>query len=360
MESQEMPERADGVREAASDEAKITTLAEAAELWPKMTQQSKADEGASASASASAGAAPPGRSGFLDAYYHFVAPEDLVPAGPGRAASTAARHAMLGAIRPQGRAVVEVRDGGDASLTGASTVVDIVTDDMPYLVDSLTMELNRHSADVRLIVHPLLIVHRDVAGAIRGAIRPRGIDDSGENGAVQESWIHVELSHVADQRTLGADLRRVLDDVRVAYEDQRRMRSAARELVTVLADFGGPKEAEASELLAWLSAGHFTFLGFREYEFAGQQRKPVPGTGLGILRHDAPDEDQAMPQLTGAKLSLLGLAKSSTMSTVYRPSYLDYVGLRKFDPETGEATGEFRFLGLYTQAAYTESITRIP
>ncbi|HSZ39570.1 MAG TPA: NAD-glutamate dehydrogenase [Trebonia sp.] len=363
-----MPERTDEASQTASDEVKNTTLAKAADLWPTVVQQSNADSGG--------GTAPPGGSGFLGAYYHFVAPEDLVPAGPSRVAATAARHAAIGAVRPQGRAVVQVRDGGDASLTGAATVVDIVTDDMPYLVDSLTMELNRHHADVRLIVHPLLTVHRDVAGVARGAIVPREGESSDENGAVQESWIHVELSQVADQRTLAEDLRRVLDDVRVANEDQRRMRSAARELVTALADAGSPKEIEASELLAWLSAGHFTFLGYREYEFspaagaesaAGGQPaprqdslKPVPGTGLGILRHDAPDADQAMPRLTGGKISLLGLAKSSTKSTVYRPSYLDYVGVRKFDPETGEATGEYRFLGLYTQAAYTESITRIP
>jgi glutamate dehydrogenase len=87
----------------------------------------------------------------------------------------------------------------------------------------------------------------------------------------------------------------------------------------------------------------------------------VPGSGLGILRHDAPDEEQQiLPLQIAGKPKLLGLAKSGTKSTVYRPSYLDYVGIRKLDPETGAVTGEYRFLGLYTQAAYTESITRIP
>ena len=81
----------------------------------------------------------------------------------------AARHAALGASRPQGRAAVQVRDPRrDASLTGAGTVLDIVTDDMPYLVDSVTMELNLHSADIRLIVHPVLTAHRDVAGVAHG------------------------------------------------------------------------------------------------------------------------------------------------------------------------------------------------
>jgi glutamate dehydrogenase len=110
----------------------------------------------------------------------------------------------------------------------------------------------------------------------------------------------------------------VLDDLRVAMEDQRRMRSAARDLVAVLTDEGGPEEAEASELLAWLSAGHFTFLGYRAYDLVGEgdkpELKPVPGTGLGILRHDEDDSFAITPPggRHGRRARLLVLAKSST------------------------------------------------
>jgi len=302
---------------------------------------------------------------------------------------TAAHHAALGATRPQGRPIVSFRPADDASLTGTGTVVDLVTDDMPYLVDSVTMALNRHAADVRLIVHPMLTVRRDVAGAAHGlapgpVILPGSVDGrtasdatasdatasdaTASDGAVPESWIHVELSQVADGQRLAADLRGVLDDLRVATEDQRRMRGAARELVAMLTDDGDPEEAEASELLAWLSAGHFTFLGYRRYDLVRSgtepELRPVPGTGFGILRHDGTDGFTITPP--GGTVGhtraaqLLVLAKSSTRSTVFRPSYLDYVAVRTFSHETGEVTGEYRFLGLYTQAAYTESITRIP
>ncbi len=247
-------------------------------------------------------------------------------------------------------------------------MVDIVTDDMPYLVDSVTMELNRHSAGVAMIVHPVLTVRRDVAGAAHG-ITGTGAEAEANPGdeTVAESWIHVEATSVADQRQLAADLRRVLDDLRVAMEDQRRMRAAARELVASLTDATltatwGPEEAEAGELLAWLSAGHFTFLGYREYDLSRGELKPVPGSGLGLLRHDGADSHLATPPgglLQERAPRRLVLAKSSVRSTVYRPSYLDYVAVRKF-AEDGRVTGEYRFLGLYTQAAYTESITRIP
>jgi glutamate dehydrogenase len=346
-----MPERAAETRQV-SDDTREELIAKAAGEW----------------AAADGGTAPPGDlgqavgdlPGFLTAYYRLVAAEDLIAAGPSRLAATAAQHAALGAGRPQGRPAVRVRPGADTSLTGAETTIDIVTDDMPYLVDSVTMELNRHGADILLIVHPVLTVHRDVAGAAHGTDATESDAD-----AVRESWIHVEIGHVDDPGRLEADLRRVLDDLRVAMEDQRRMRSAARDLVELLAD-GGPEEAETSELLAWLAAGHFTFLGYRAYDLVGDgdklELKPVSGTGLGILRHDGADSFAVTPpgRLGKERARLLVLAKSSTLSTVYRPSYLDYVAVRRFSQETGEVLGEYRFLGLYTQAAYTESVTRIP
>jgi len=122
-----------------------------------------------------------------------------------------------------------------AAIECAETLGYIVTDDMPYLVDSVTMELNRHAADITLIVHPVLAVRRDVAGTAHG-IRGDDPGTEGVEGALPESWIHVEAGNVANAHALAADLRRVLDDLRVAMEDQRRMRGAARELVATLAD----------------------------------------------------------------------------------------------------------------------------
>jgi len=343
-----------------ADDSRQTVLAEAAALW----------------AAGDGEVAPPGDPGravgdlpgFLAAYYRLAETDDLTTAGPQRVASVAAWHAALGASRPQGRAAVAARESGKTSLTGAGTVIDIVTDDMPYLVDSVTMELNRHLADIRLIVHPLLTVHRDVTGVAHGTVQPN-VGAEPPAGTIQESWIHVELSHQSDPSQLAADLRRVLDDLRIAMEDQRRMRSAARELVAALTDTGDPELTESGELLAWLSAGNFMFLGYREYDLAAQGEAetppPVPGTGLGILRHDGADSfAMARPKdpdggQDAKRLRPLVLAKSSTKSTVYRPSYLDYVAVRTFDPD-GAPASEHRFLGLYTQPAYTESITRIP
>ena len=318
---------------------------------------------------------------YLSAYYQRVATEDLAP--PSRLAATAQAHARLGQSRPQGRALVQVREPGDAQLhpvSRAGLVVDIVTDDMPYLVDSVTTELNRHEAEIQVLVHPLLRVGRDVTGALRGILGVCG-DDAPEVGELTESWIHVELGPPRDKVTadeLAAQLRHVLDDVRVAVEDEPRMAEAARSLA---GDLGGPsgaqdgtdqaqnETAEFGDLLRWLTEGHFTFLGYREYDLVqaenGMGLRPVTGTGLGILRHAQPGRD------TVRKISSqvarraqdpderLVLAKANSRSTVYRANYLDYVSVKKLGPD-GRVTGEYRFLGLYTHAAHTAPIAGVP
>ena len=204
-----MPERAEGASDT-SDEARDSLLEQAAALWAAATS-APADAPDDVAPPAGPGPAPGevgDPAGFLAAYYRFVPAEDLTAAGPRRVAAVAAWHAALGARRPQGRAAVQVRDAASASLTGTGTVVDIVTDDMPYLVDSVTMELNRHAADIRLIVHPLLSVHRDVTGVAHGTVHAT-VDAEPPAGALAESWIHVELGYLAEQDTLAKDLRRV-------------------------------------------------------------------------------------------------------------------------------------------------------
>jgi glutamate dehydrogenase len=321
---------------------------------------------------------------YLQAYYRHVAVEDLASAGPERIAAVATEQSAFAAHRPQGRALVRIRPGGQAaSLEAAGAVIDIVTDDMPYLVDSVTMELTRHDLAARRMVHPQLRVRRDVTGALRAVLGP--IDGSpAAHDEIAESWTHIEIGVLADDAEaagLAEDLQRVLGDVRVAVEDYPRMRARAVQLAEDLAlsaasgppaadgpDAGAEAPAEIEALLRWLADGHFTFLGYREYDLMdgpdGMTLRSVPGTGLGILRHDRQGSSSfaALPPEVRARArepKRLILTKANSLSTVHRPSYLDYVAVKRLDG-AGEVTGEFRFLGLYTHVAYSESITRIP
>ena len=289
--------------------------------------------------------------------------------------------ARLAAQRPQGRALVRVRPAGSPGAFDPSRrVIDIVTDDMPFLVDSLTMELARHGLDSDHILHPQLLVRRDVAGALHDVCGTLAAGD-GDHDEIAESWTHIEISgpggdsapaHGPATRNSAAgleqDLHRVLHDVRVAVEDYPRMQAKATWLADRLAAEGAGAPAETVALLRWLADNHFTFLGYREYDLVdgpdGMALLALPGTGLGILRHDKTGSASfaALPPEVRARArdrQRLILTKANSRSTVHRPNYLDYIAVKRVN-DVGEVVGEHRFLGLFTHAAYHESITRIP
>jgi glutamate dehydrogenase len=318
---------------------------------------------------------------YLNAYYRHVPVEDWAAAGPEQVAAVAIEHAKFAANRPQGRALVRVSPGQQAAFDPTRYVVDIVTDDMPFLVDSITMALTSHDLAADLVIHPQLRVRRDVSGSLRQVL---GLVDGGRaaHDEIAESWIHLELpglpADAADGLT--AKLQRVLGDVRVAVEDYARMRARAVQLAGELqisahgaepgTDSGsGPESlAEIEALLRWLADDHFTFLGYRDYDLEvgpeGMTLRGVPGTGLGLLRHDKSGTMAfaALPPEVRARAAdpqRLILTKANSRSTVHRPSYLDYIAVKRLN-EAGQVIGEHRFLGLYTHAAFSESITRIP
>ncbi|GAA1932361.1 NAD-glutamate dehydrogenase [Streptomyces sodiiphilus] len=346
---------------------------------------------------------------YLQRYYLYISPEDLADRDPVDIYGAALSHYRLAENRPQGTANVRVYTPtvDEMGWTCSHTVVEVVTDDMPFLVDSVTNELSRQDRGIHIVIHPQMIVRRDVTGKLLEVL-DAGRDPYGERAsthtpeelppdAVTESWIHVETDRESDHETLErieAGLRRVLNDVRESVEDWQKMRNAALRIAEEL-----PREPsvdrlrtqeveEARELLRWLADDHFTFLGYREYDLAreddggeGDVLTAVPGSGLGILRSDPSHHPQGhpdCPEPPGARppspafrrlapsarakareRKLLILTKANSRATVHRPSYLDYVGVKKFDAD-GKVVGERRFLGLFTSAAYTESVRRVP
>ncbi|MGW1379008.1 NAD-glutamate dehydrogenase [Streptomyces sp. NPDC002446] len=340
--------------------------------------------------------------GYLQRYYLHTAPEDLIDRDPVDVFGAALSHYRLAEMRPQGTANVRVHTPTveENGWTCSHSVVEVVTDDMPFLVDSVTNELSRQGRGIHLVIHPQVIVRRDVAGKLievldtngdARAAAGRGKAAALPHDALTESWIHVETDRETDREDLKqitADLLRVLSDVREAVEDWDKMRGAALRFAEQMPsepladDLREMEVEEAQELLRWLSDDHFTFLGYREYELAsapgegGTQEDvltAVPGTGLGILRSDPPHRESdaghpvspsfnRLPADARAKArehKLLILTKANSRATVHRPSYLDYVGVKKFD-EQGNVIGERRFLGLFSSAAYTESVRRVP
>jgi glutamate dehydrogenase len=311
---------------------------------------------------------------FVRLYYDAVASADLLERGVLDLYGAALAHWNLAHQRTPGTAKVRVYTPQleEHGWQSAHTVVEIVNDDMPFLVDSVSMELNRLDSAVHLIIHPVLKVRRDEAGALVEVLPY----DAPEEG-IHESFIHVEIdreTEAAQLEKLTAGLARVLGEVRAAVEDWPKMLEQVREIGVQLEREPPPIDpeelTEATALLEWLADGHFTFLGYREYDLvteAGEDSlRRVDGTGLGILRETSqesvsPSFAKLQPEvrrLARAK-NPLTLTKANSRATIHRPSYLDYVGVKRFDA-SGEVVGERRFLGLYTSSAYSMSPREIP
>ncbi|MEU3019607.1 NAD-glutamate dehydrogenase [Nocardiopsis sp. NPDC007018] len=318
--------------------------------------------------------------GFLPLYYRHTDPEEISGRSPEQICWTAEAHRSFGAERVQGRAKVRVytptlEDDGWEQQT---SVVEIVTDNAPFLVSSVTMALSDLGAGVRLIIHPQMTVGRDLAGHLR-EFDP----EIGGDGLLptDESWMHIEIDRQSDPervKEITTRLERVLNDVRYADEDSAKMSDRVIRIADEVSAYqdrlvaGGvdPREiGESVDFLRWIADRHFTFMGYREYALVTDENgddslRPEPGTGLGILRMDAdaPTSFSALPPEIRGKARepyVLVLTKANSRATVYRPKYLDYIGVKKFDAQ-GNIIGERRFLGLFSSQANTSSIAQIP
>jgi glutamate dehydrogenase len=311
---------------------------------------------------------------FVGQYYGRVARGDLAARPVHDLYGAAMSHLTLGLDRPPGEPAVRVYspDFEEHGFGSPHTVVDIVTDDMPFVVDSVTTEVIRHGLGLHLTVHPVLAVRRDT-GRLVDIVDPH--DPTARTAA--ESFVHLEVDRQTDAAVLdelGRHIRRVLGDVRAAVEDWSAMREQALAVADTLdvdsSILDEEDRNEAAALLRWLADDHFTFLGYREYELGIEDGEDtlaaVPGTGLGLLR----DSRSRPVSHSFAKLppevrqkarepGLLNLTKANSRSTVHRPNYLDYIGIKRLSPE-GDGVGEQRFLGLMATAVYRQSPRDIP
>jgi len=312
---------------------------------------------------------------FLRAYFTNVDAADLEGREPRTLALMALSHLRLAQARKRS-ALVRVfnpaeREDGYAS---AHTVIQMVADDMPFLVDSIGLALTQRALTLHFLAHPILEVTRDRAGRLQTATaRSRAV---GHARIRLESFQYIEVDRIVDPdilRSLETEIEKSLRDVRVAFTDWPRMqaavRQAAEELNTVGPRYDPREVSETQALLEWMHSRHFTFLGYREYRLKGrrghEKLEPVKAGGLGILRpgHEHPSStgrilaSDIRRQSRSRELALV--TKANFRSTVHRPGPIDYIGIKHFGPD-GRLIGERRFLGLWTSAAYNTNPRDIP
>ena len=256
------------------------------------------------------------------------------------------------------------------------TVIFILHPNIPFLIDSLRMAINRQEIGTHSLQHSIFRVERESSGKLK-KLHPNPAAKASDNAAF-EAFIVLEIdrhSDPEDLRALEQGLQTVLHEVRIAVGDfgamQERVKDICEELENTTAGITAEERKEAQAFLRWMADEHFTFLGYDEYDFVsdkkGMEVSRVAKSELGILRvnNERPDSVRLneLPQRTRHEMTrtddVFIFAKSAQRSRVHRPAYPDYIAVKKFNSK-GEVVGERRFLGLYTARAYNERPVEIP
>jgi glutamate dehydrogenase len=255
------------------------------------------------------------------------------------------------------------------------TVVDLITEDRPFLVDSLTAALSEADITVHLVVHPVFRSVRDGSGEL-GELRARG---QTSETSILESVSRIEIGRLAGEDEIAAltqSLADVLDDIRVTVEDWRSMRETLDSAIGELVNSAPPPRTELDEtvaFLSWMAANNFTFLGYCSYDLTrnsrGARLKGKTNSALGLYRGATiaaegppPARGEVVPGEVLDRLtdpSLVQITKNHRKSTVHRPTQMDSVEIKRYDAD-GAVIGVHRFIGLYTSAAYNQSPTVVP
>jgi len=248
------------------------------------------------------------------------------------------------------------------------TLVQLINDNMPFLVDSVSMACHHFGVDIQLLSHPVLAAQRDSDG------RLQSIHKKGHKRDAHESWIHIETSKLGTENELAKleqRLRHVIDRVKLAVRDWKAMLGridVAKERIGDLGDKTTRKQQQ--KFLDWLKDNHFTLLGYRHYriEDTGDDKllRGESETGLGILSGDALTERaRSVKSLELGKVERINqedaliLTKTNARSEIHREGHMDYVGVLEVN-DRGEITGEHRFIGLYTSSAINSRPWDIP
>ena len=305
---------------------------------------------------------------FIAELYAHVPPSDVAARSPADLCGAAIALWRFAARRSRGSAKVRAYNParGRDGWSSPHTIVEIVNDDMPFLVDSVTAAINEGGREVRLVVHPILSVARDSKGSVVGLDLPAG--------GQHESWMQIAIAREPDpagRQALADRLEATLADVRRAVSDwlpmRRTLQATVDEAVAAPAPLPPADIAESVDFLRWLDDDNFTYLGFRDYVFPGAAIEG-PRQPLGILAEASysvfgglrdlaalPPDVQAFVR----RREPLIIAKTESRATVHRAVHMDAIGVRRFNA-AGEVTAVGLFVGLFTSTAYSCSLRSIP
>ncbi|MCB1758149.1 MAG: NAD-glutamate dehydrogenase, partial [Gammaproteobacteria bacterium] len=306
---------------------------------------------------------------LLEVYYRHVAAVDLEESEIVDLVGAVVAHWQLLREHRAGRVSVRVYNPAfeEHGWQSPHTVIETVTEDMSFLVDSLSMALNRAGVTIHLTIHPVLATLRDKQGRLEEIAEPSGQQKRAESIIS----LQIEKQPTAEAlRTLKQKIEGVLRDVALANQDWNLMRRRVAEIsesFSVGESGGGEGDAEFQAFLDWAGDDHFTFLAFCTFDLEtgsqGQRLVVDDNSRLGLFRMESGYDPQAIvpvlsDRYTGFPCPLV-VTKANTQSTVHRPAHMDYIGVKRHDAK-GEVDGLHCIVGFFTIAAYSSPPADIP
>ncbi|MCB1840018.1 MAG: NAD-glutamate dehydrogenase [Rhodospirillales bacterium] len=309
---------------------------------------------------------------LLEVLFHHIDAEDRAFFEPQILAEMAESHWAMARERRPGQTKIRVYCPELPGLEQRRTVVDIVCDDLAFLVDSVASEINRYEYLINILIHPSAVPLFDTKKGFMG------LKQDGKKGEARQSHVHVQINKVLtkeESKELEEGLHRVLIDVTAANKQWLHMLQKMRETSTALSVSTTPHSASEIQkccaFLDYLADNNFTFLGYREYVFVegkdGLKSKTVKDSSFGLLHDDVEpayvsETHEGLPRnLQELRRSLppVSISKTNRVSTVHRRVPMDAIAVKTYD-EKGNVKGERLFLGLFTSVTYSRSVRDVP
>ncbi len=246
------------------------------------------------------------------------------------------------------------------------TIIEIVNDDMPFLVDSIAALIKKFDIEIKNVIHPIYAVSRDKSGSLTSIVAK----DVGK----LESLIQVHIHKISDKNCalLEKEIAQLLETIKVVVADWKEMLSALKASQAQIKNYK-KQDAEISEIkdfISWIIEGNFILLGFKEFDFAKSKNeytiKPLDSSSLGVFRAPHPQFKPNVANFSSDEIAhsiknpyVVEVVKSSYKSKIHRASNAERIRIQKFSPQ-GEVIGEYRIIGLFTSSAYTQTPKQIP
>jgi len=288
---------------------------------------------------------------FLRDFYHRLSGQDFAADKALEFRDAALRQLRLASVRAPGQTLIEIDnlaapgDSADAADAPPSandrdaTLISIVTDDKPFIIDSLTIKLNRMRKTLHRTVHPTFEVRRDANHRIIELSRYQGARPGATaeaRGGLLESYIQfvIDFTPVSEHRRLRRELRDVMADIEIVVRDWAKMRRRTLALAEKIEGRKrGPVFAEHGELLRWMENHNFAFLGYAEMEIADGEnnnaavidRRSLLGVLRAAHRSDPDSAHTIVPPPARFDTSPVIFTKSRRRAAIHRANYPDCI-----------------------------------